>query len=444
MKGVWVNNLSKATLWLALGSGVSQGLLLIMFLWAAQKLEPEMVGRLGFLYQTYWTFSMLFASSFGSTTTRVIAEKKVKEPHLLLNYTFMHLLIGACVSGAVALIIGFNAPFLSIWWFQSDKHQYDIIWLAVALFGNGILTILFSALSGLKQYSLLSLMNISRGVFTVIFMTWGLLFENITEAMKGLSLATFVTILLILSIISAFSNLRDFSLRRFWIRSHYSELLTLIVPLLISSVIGTGSLWTGLNIIMRQPDGVAQMALLTVALQWRSLLLFLPTTINQAALPFLIELWTRGDMKAFSLRLRTSCRWAGLLTILPIPIIIAIQGWIAPNLSSWYALSVILTVLIATIFSALSAQVGNALIGMGRAWIGLQKNAFWALIFLGILALPISGALRFGVALLISYAILWWSIRTYVQNQICRRSINQHNCVTKTMEESYEPTMGSS
>lgn len=407
-------HLSKATGWIAVGSGISQALLLLAISYCAKRLPAEEFGRLGFLYQTHITLNTIVASGVGESIVRTFAERlRHARLHARDLWDYLGIVSVLLIVPAVLILIG--SGYLAEWWFQSSRFQPEIVASAFSFFFGGLIVIPLSILSGLKQYREVSLLNIGRGFLLSLGMVAGLFVGGTREVMTGLAIGSLLTLLIAVIFVAKVCSPDSQPPKEHQRSSEIRETLLFGLPLTISSIVGSGSMWLGLQAILIQPDGIVQMAFITLALHWRNLILFLPTMVNKAGLPYLVESWSRRDVEGFLKQLALTFRWIITITVLPIPIMLAIQMGFYKHLSGWNAILATLLILISAPVSAVSANISNAVIALGRAWQGFYLNCAWAFLFLLCLQLPLPSGARFGLALVLSYLILGGLVLLYVR-----------------------------
>lgn len=131
---------------------------------------------------------------------------------------------------------------------------------------------------------------------------------------------------------------------------------------------------------VRPPIGTA---VITVAQQWLSLLLFIPAIVNQVILPHLMHKAEAGDFAAYRQQARRIIGWNFVLTLVPAVALMVS----APFLLTAYHLGgaeyPFVMLLCAGWFSALAFPFGTVLTGLGHFKFGAFGNIFWCAVFVG-------------------------------------------------------------
>jgi O-antigen/teichoic acid export membrane protein len=396
--------------------------MLVVFFYATRVLGAEAFGRLGFLYQTVLSFASIIAPSLGWTNIRWLAAKRLTEREQISKYFSMHLALSMLISIALALLVVMFAPYLAWLWFHSAAHAAEVRWLAVAIFSTGVITIQLSCFAGLQAFELGSLLNILRGLVGAGLIICGVHWYGSEGGVAGLSLGTLVSVFIGIGLIMHLFHRDGYELKWGWLGGHVREMLGFTLPALLNALAGSGTLWLGTNLVLHHPDGLHQMAILTAALHWRNLVLFLPTMMNQAALPQFTELYACNDFENLGKRLQIVNRIAlftmGLpclfLMLMSKPIMVGLY-----NLNLPFQEIVFILTVVSAVPASLSSTMGYVMVAMGKMWDGLKINLLWGMLFLGVFAtVPAIGSLRFAIALVVSWTLLWWIVYKYILYQL--------------------------
>lgn len=124
-------------------------------------------------------------------------------------------------------------------------------------------------------------------------------------------------------------------------------------------------------------------AVITVAQQWLSLLLFIPAIVNQVILPRLMHKAEADDFAAYRQQARLIIRWNFVLTLVAaVSLIVS-----APFLLAAYHLDgaeyPFVMLVCAGWFSALAFSFGTVLTGLGHFNFGAFGKIFWCTVFVG-------------------------------------------------------------
>jgi O-antigen/teichoic acid export membrane protein len=144
--------------------------------------------------------------------------------------------------------------------------------------------------------------------------------------------------------------------------------------------------------------------------------------MNQAALPQFTELYACNDFENLWKRLQIVNRIAlftmGLpclfLMLMSKPIMVGLY-----NLNLPFQEIVFILTVVSAVPASLSSTMGYVMVAMGKMWDGLKINLLWGMLFLGVFAtVPAIGSLRFAIALVVSWTLLWWIVYKYILYQL--------------------------
>ena len=174
--------------------------------------------------------------------------------------------------------------------------------------------------------------------------------------------------------------------------------------------------------LIRQPNGFGEAALLSIAGSWRNILIFLPLIMGNVLAPMLSNLHQAGNKSDFKkLLLRNLWINVGVTLILSLPIAI-----LAPWILRFYGPSFVrgVPIFIVTALMTCLVSVNNLLSrsmqSSGRAWIDFMFNALWAVVLVAScwILIPLYKGMGFALGLAIASIALgiwqWLLIRRFV------------------------------
>ena len=177
---------------------------------------------------------------------------------------------------------------------------------------------------------------------------------------------------------------------------------------MLNSLLWGPTMWCAMAIVAHEPNGHAEVGIFNAANQWFSLLLFLPTLMNQAAFPILTERLTSGA---------TSTAWRLfygklLVTILGITPAVILVAFLSSFIMSFYGPGysdkgpILVIVAIAAWFAAPQVPVGNLLVAHALPWSWFKANLVWAGCVLVVsVFFSNHGALTLACAYAVAYAV---------------------------------------
>jgi EPS I polysaccharide export inner membrane protein EpsE len=161
-------------------------------------------------------------------------------------------------------------------------------------------------------------------------------------------------------------------------------------------------------LLVRQPNGLAEMGLLAAANQWFSALMFVPGVLTQVLLPtYAVRLANDRRPEARRLALSSSIAVLSGMTLLVAPMIV-LSPWIAGLYGAEFraGTAVFSALFVTAAIAAPYGSLGNYLVAEERMWTRFYINLAWAIVLVvGTLLLIERGALGVALATLAAYVI---------------------------------------
>jgi O-antigen/teichoic acid export membrane protein len=161
-------------------------------------------------------------------------------------------------------------------------------------------------------------------------------------------------------------------------------LLSFALPSLLSGLIVLPIAWLANTILVRSPNGMAEMGMFNAANQWRNLIIWIPAAIGEVALPILSNLLSAGDRARFNRALMLNVAM-NLLVSLAVALPLALGSyWIMSLYGSafshrWFALVMICGT---AVLQATISVIGQVIASASRMWWGFFLNLLWSIEFI--------------------------------------------------------------
>jgi O-antigen/teichoic acid export membrane protein len=186
------------------------------------------------------------------------------------------------------------------------------------------------------------------------------------------------------------------------------QLLAYFTPTFLGAIAFQPFIWWAHTLIVRTNNGATQMAIVSVAMQWRALMTFLPINLQKAALPILTAGYARsGDGGRvglmFSHYITEILVWVSVTGILVgTPVILHLYG------SGFASEQLAFTLIVGGLaVGFLGYTYGTVILSKGWVWVGALGNLICGLIT-GVMmyASHDRNAVTFGFATLVAYFVL--------------------------------------
>lgn len=378
----------------------------------ARILGKENFGVLGLVLSTFGMFGILAGFSLGGTTTKYIAEYRLKDPvkagQILSLTNTTAFITGGLVSGVVLA----SAPWLARETLSRAELGSVVCVGGLLLLLNALNNVQFGTLAGFEAYKPIAKVNLWQGFSTPLVTIPLVYWSGVLGAITAQSAVAAIGLILCRKAIH--TECRNFNVRyrRFDLSALWEEreiLWKFSIPSMASGFLVVPVTWICNMILVRQPNGYAELGLFNAANQWRLVIMILPQILASVMLPIFAEIHGRNNKEDFrhAFNINLSLTWVSALPLM-IALIIFREPLSALFGKQYIGMSPIIILLMVTAFlNIVNNVVGIALAGTGRMWLGTTFNVVWAvaLIIGTMIFVPVFGGMGMAVAYLISYVL---------------------------------------
>lgn len=415
------NRLGKGIIWSVLGSGISQGCLLLSSIPVAKMLGSVAYGQVGLLQSTLSTFAIFAGPTLGLTSQKFIAEFRHTDTKKVSRIIRLTLFTAFVLSAILAIGMFGGAKVLAEKTFNNEGMVNSVRIAALALFFNGYNGAQTGVLAGFEDFKGIAIMNLVKGITAfplMVALTWqwgvdGTVLAIGLNAVLGCMLSAYFINRHVKKLESKVSFKSIFIERK--ILSSYS------LPAFMGGVVTVTATWMANTILVNQSNGYHEMGLFNLANQWRIVILFLPSLINQPFLSVLSNYYGAGDYGQYKKAIILNFILTSCTAILPSLSILFGSDLIISRYGTEYhdARSVLIILSISTILVATISVAGNAISSIGKMWQGCYLNILWCITF-GILLHLESPLTAQGLAwaYCLSYAVYFVIVLIYVIYQL--------------------------
>lgn len=374
----------------------------------ARTLRPEDFGALGYIQTSVAFFGVVAAMGMATTSARFIALHCVSRPGRAQQFAHYSLVMSVAMGALGALLMSALS--------MTDRLMPDNIQSHASLIMIVSVTLVFSALSG-TQTGILSGYRMFKAIARANFVC-SLIQPLVTVTLVlllGLDGAVYAiivsSIILCISLhIEIRKNLTVMSHSRKNVGGYFlRRFISFGAPLMVSGLVGNFAQWYTVSRLAAAEEGTFQLAIYSIALQWRLALLFIPTALSQVLISFMVK---DKQSEPSSLRLRWLIIGAGfaLATALALPLALA-----SPLIIGLYGTAylpaepVLIIVCITSVPMALAQIAGQIVNADGNVKWSLTGNVIWAALLITSAEWQMANdwtALGLSVCVLIAYVVL--------------------------------------
>jgi O-antigen/teichoic acid export membrane protein len=397
-----------AMFWNGLAAVCARGFPVLGMLLAARILGREAFGQLGIVYQTIMTLEVFAVAGLGTTATTFVAHWLHAEPERIGRIMVLCYGFTALTGGLFAIGFTVGADWIAAAVLAAPALADELRLGGLLAFLYALVAVQSGMLIGFKAFRDMAIANFLGGIASATLLATGAYKAGVAGALYGLGLALALRALLNYLLIRRAMRRHGLHMRLSLPRAELPLLWRFSLPSVLTMALWTLATWSASVLLVRQPDGMAEMGLLAAANQWFSALMFVPGVLTQVLLPTYAERLA-GDRRPDARRLAVRSSFAVLLgmTLLVTPMMLLsplIAGLYGAEFRSGAAVfaALFLTAAIAAPYGAL----GNYLVAEERMWIRFHINLLWAAVLVaGALLLIERGALGVALATLMAYVV---------------------------------------
>ena len=384
-------------------------------------LGKEDFGRLGMIQSTVGMLGSLAGLAMGAAATRYIGSLRLAEINRASLILRLLTTVGWLSGGAIATALMIFAPYIATHWLGTDRLIVPLQLSAVLVIFGVINGIQAGALAGLEAFREIARVNLICGLLTLPIVLGLTFYFRVAGVVVGLALVAVLNFVLYRRVLrkSVLGGAQVGS-DRMW--AERSILLKFALPLTLSTLMTAPAGWLGNFLLLRSPEGYASVGLFNAALQWQSIILFVPGAISPAILSLLSNTYGREHTRSYWKLVYTSLA-ATVIASLIAAAAVAVAG---ENIMALYGREFhgggapIVLLSIAAVLMAANTTIGQVITSSGSMWASLGLNALWAFGFVvsAFVLVPSRGAVGLGLAYCLAYTLLliWSSIYLFYQH----------------------------
>jgi O-antigen/teichoic acid export membrane protein len=402
------SRLARGIFWSLTGTVLVRGLSVLASIIGSRLLGQEGFGALGIIQGTVLTMSVTLCYPLSFAATKYLAEFRATDPEKAGRILSITEFLTFTIAFFATLIFAVSASWISENILAAPSLIGPLRSGSILLFVSCINCAQTGALAGFEAFRVMAKVNFITGIMIFAGTVSGVLFGGLHETIWGITAGT-----------AGGCALTYLALRREagkarvlsnWVGClrEASLIARFSLPTMLSSLLFSPITWACSAILVRSPNGYAEMGVFNASNQWFAFIMFLPGIVSQVILPILSNSVGRKDevesRRALLLALR-----ADLAVVVPsVTLLSAVSPWIMSLYGESFAASwpVLLVSLMAAGMLAIQAPASQLLNAQGKVWSIFCLNLFWAVLFVCLTLILIPwGASGLASARLIAYTI---------------------------------------
>jgi O-antigen/teichoic acid export membrane protein len=377
-----VYRLTKGSFWILVGTISAKLFSMVSTIIIARMLGKSHYGELTMIMSTVSMFGIFSGFSLGSTGNKYIAEYRTKNPERAGRIIGLTTMLALLLSSATAVFVFISAPYLSREHLNSPGLASLVRLSALLLFMTTLRNYRIGPLAGFESFKKIGQINFIEGAITPFVSVPLVYYLGLPGAILGLVFSTSV----------AFS-LCGLAIKKECARNHvpltifkadnwkeWRILPKFTLPAIISGLFVPPVLWFCNTVLVKQPNGYAELGLFQAANQWRMLIAFIPSLLAGVMMPIFSETFSKESNKdfvyAFEINMKVTWSFALPMTIIVISLNKPLGALFGKQFSGMEY--IIIFLMISVFFSTINEVIGTGIAGAGRMWVGLLTNIAWA------------------------------------------------------------------
>lgn len=402
-----VTRILKGASWIIFGSVLSKILLLIASIIVARILGKYTYGELGILRSTINSFAMIASMGLGITATKFIAENLQKDKTDIGGIIAFTIRMSIIFSVIISFLIIFFSGSLSLI-IEAPHLKFELITCAFVLFFIALNGAQLGILAGFEKFDSIAKGALVGAFFGVIMQIVGAYFFGIQGVIFGLGTNYLIMFFYYRFQIQKIANSQNITIKFFGFKKFKDIFLKISLPAALGGLLVSPVFWLCNTIVVKQPNGFEEMAVLDASMQWQQIILFIPTTLSQLLLPILSSFSNDPDnfKKSFNFNFIINITIALVTFFFVLIFSDRILNLYGKSFSEGTVLLILLCA--ATIPMICSGLIGKLLIAKNKVWVSFTFNLIWGVtililtyIFIVVLKL---GVIGYAYAFCISYA----------------------------------------
>jgi O-antigen/teichoic acid export membrane protein len=370
--------IAKGAFW-SLGSSIfSQGLMLLSSIIIARLLGKNSYGEFGMIRSTVNAFIIFAGFGLGITSTKFISEFLKENKEKVGKIIALSNIFSVFSALIVSVLFFIFAPYISDKIINSPHLVNQLRIGGVVLFFSSINGSQSGILIGFEAFKTIAKINLIASLIAFpiqfIFTYYYGLVGSILGFASNFLILNFLNYRTILKFVRENEIYINYS--QFW--EERKILFNFSIPSFLSGILVSPIIWLCNAMLVNQPNGYGELAILDVSNQWRNLVLFIPTALSQIVLPLLAS--SQSDKFQFKKILMFNIFINFSVSIIFFAFIFIFSDLILSFYGTDFNVGIMILriVTFTAVLVAINNVIGQAIVSKGKVWIGLFFNFIWA------------------------------------------------------------------
>lgn len=408
-------------LFIIFGSTVIQKIaVFIMMIIAARIMNIDEFGSFAFIYATSVTLTSFLGEGLATTANRYVSIKEQEDNLKICKLTGELIKCSFAVSCLLLFIFMF-CSFVSVWLSKDNSVLILLKWASLIPFFTLQNTVLNAILNCFEKNITAALIG---GIGSILSVVLGLFFAKsygVVGMCVGLTIGLFFATLSYY--ITIHKDIVTLNVKFIDISKVYHIIKTFTVPTWGAMALGGPVHWVCLTVLATSgSEGVRNLAVFTAFFQWHVILNFIPSSVANFTIPFLVKEKGRNDrafvhaiMKIFAANAVTG------LSILLMVLLLKEQILLIYDADFAQYGNVLLLISLCGYVASFALVMSQVLWSSGKAWLNFSAAFFYAVTYIVATFVLVKffalGAIGLGFSILISsFLQLIFQIRLFINS----------------------------
>jgi O-antigen/teichoic acid export membrane protein len=376
----------------------------LISIFVARWLGASDFGMYSILISVQGVVLLLASFSIGTAVAKYVAEYRVRDEGQALRFAKSGLVVVLMLSSLVAAVYVALSDVIGRGLYKEPALVRIIPFSALMVISTSTYSLSLGIVQGCQKFRLMAIAQVAYPLFSLVLIFLLLPLMGI----RGIFIGYFLSMLTVSAVMLVLLNRREFRFFSARLELHRQSvtvpmLFSFALPAVLGGLMVTPVVWIA-NTELTLNAGLNAMGCFAVAYAVYTALILIPSAISTPMMPRVSQLTVgnHDDIESLVVKvLRT-------LSIALFPLMFAIALFaefvVEFTYGSRYSASAkaVYLMVTASYFYSLSAVVGAMITGMGRMWLWLGLNIFWAAVFLTLVFAGVPALGTNGLAL--SYA----------------------------------------
>lgn len=402
--------LAHGSMWSVFGSATSRIMVLVSMILVARVLGRVSFGELGLIQSTLGIAGLMAGISLGSTATRFLAKYASTDPDRAGRIVALVTSVSVASVTFAAIVLVSVSGVVADAMLNSRHLESALVWGALLMAATAIRGIQEGIFAGLERFDTLAKLNVMDGAISLLTMLSLARIMGVTGAVIGLALGSVFVTVVGRFLLATELKRRGISVRYRGCTADWRILTGYSLPSLLTSLLTTPVLWYAMTRVAQSPQGTSGLGLYNAAYQWHGPIMFIPLILNGVSIPALVQEWEAGNHQRFRAVTLWVCTVMLAVSVPPA----AIAAMLSPLILDLYGEGfregwlVLVLLLLAAPFHALSKITSTALLCMNQAWKVLGANLLWSFTLVAFVYSQVAnlGVMALAIGFFVSHAVL--------------------------------------